>query len=278
MKFNSFYNRQFNSGRGAYSIVTHREYYDSQVTLTDFEFTLVTEFFKKHGVEILVGKVGLDPELAKKTFRSYPSGEEIGLNLVFPKADKPELRLYLSSRAGFKPAAGEVMFVFERADEIWIGGMPQEEWHLKRLEIRKDEDDQEYQHIIQSPVLPVARESKVTSFSRSRTVAVERMKQSDFRCEFDNSHKLFLAKSSGWRYTEVHHIIPIMMQGEFDVSIDVVTNLVCLCPFCHRAIHHAEDSLSREILEKVSEENDILNRFRLEASRLESFYGIESID
>lgn len=37
---------------------------------------------------------------------------------------------------------------------------------------------------------------------------------------------------------EGHHLIPLKFQEEFSNSIDVYANIVCLCPVCHRLLHH----------------------------------------
>ena len=44
---------------------------------------------------------------------------------------------------------------------------------------------------------------------------------------------------------EGHHIIPLRHQEEFNVSLDVYANVICLCPTCHRMLHYArtEDKL-----------------------------------
>ena len=36
---------------------------------------------------------------------------------------------------------------------------------------------------------------------------------------------------------EPHHMIPISMQGLYSSDIDITSNLICLCPNCHKRIH-----------------------------------------
>ena len=47
-----------------------------------------------------------------------------------PKPNKTELRLYLSSRAGFMPKRGDVWFLYESRTDgaLWIGAMPESRW------------------------------------------------------------------------------------------------------------------------------------------------------
>ena len=40
---------------------------------------------------------------------------------------------------------------------------------------------------------------------------------------------------------EAHHLIPLNAQDDFDNSLDVDANIVCLCPNCHRKLHFGEN-------------------------------------
>lgn len=84
MKFGTIQRKMFGTAVGAYSIVTDRENYDSQITLTDYEAEIVLSHFGKNNIH--VGNVKSNLALSKKHFRLFPSGKPISLNLVFPKA------------------------------------------------------------------------------------------------------------------------------------------------------------------------------------------------
>lgn len=125
MLFNSTHNRFFGSCAGAYSVLTETEFRDSQLTFTKDEFNLANTFY---GGRIHCGPVRHDPDGARKQFRVYPTGEYIELNLVYPKPEREELRLYLSERRGFKPRSGDIWFLFEREAELFVGSMSANEW------------------------------------------------------------------------------------------------------------------------------------------------------
>lgn len=125
MLFKSAHNRFFGSCVGAYSALTRTEFKDSQLTLTKDEFGLANVFY---GGRIHCGPVRHDPDGARKQFRLYPTGRYIELNLVYPKPEREELRLYLSGRRGFKPSPGDIWFIFEREAELCIGSMSATEW------------------------------------------------------------------------------------------------------------------------------------------------------
>jgi len=70
----------------------------------------------------------------------------------------------------------------------------------------------------------------------------------DYLCEFNHEHDTFTSKSTDSQYVEAHHLIPFCERWKFDVSIDVIENIVCLCPNCHRQIHLAIDEQKKEML------------------------------
>ena len=59
-----------------------------------------------------------------------------------------------------------------------------------------------------------------------------------YKCEIDATHKSFIAESTQQMYMEGHHAIPLHFQSQFENSLDVYANIVCLCPLCHKQIHH----------------------------------------
>ena len=140
MRFGPVQQNRFGTSDGAYSTVTDTECSDSQITLTDNEKLLVERHFGLGN--ILRGNVRSSRSRAKKKFRLYPSGQDIELNLVYPKQNKEELRLYISKKAGFKPSPGDVWFVFFDGQDLWLGAEGEAIW---RLAARTDDEDERYQ-------------------------------------------------------------------------------------------------------------------------------------
>lgn len=129
MKFGITQFEKFNALSGSYSLVTNREVYDCQITATDAEADLLVGYFHRHNEDIYVGNVHSNRQAAMKRFRLYPNGEYVGLNLVYPKPEKSELRLYIAKRRGFMPAKGQVWFLFvDKHDNLWIGAMDEVQW------------------------------------------------------------------------------------------------------------------------------------------------------
>lgn len=76
--------------------------------------------------------------------------------------------------------------------------------------------------------------------------------QSGDRCAVPTcKHAIFKTKN-GRVYLEAHHLIPISMSHDFSVNIDIPENIICLCPSCHREIHHGEKS--KQIIAELYEE------------------------
>lgn len=75
-----------------------------------------------------------------------------------------------------------------------------------------------------------------------------RKKLHNYRCEIDPSHRTFVARINNMPFVEGHHLIPFCKRNSFDVNIDIVENIVALCPVCHRQIHLATDEQRKELL------------------------------
>jgi 5-methylcytosine-specific restriction enzyme A len=277
MKFGTIQKRKFETSKGAYSRVTDRENYDSQITLTDYEADLVVTHFGKSS--IYVGNVGSNREMSAKQFRLFPDGQRIDLNVVYPKPNKTELRLYISSRAGFKPDGGQIWFIFKKDDDLWIGAMSEIAWRNVSSEVKQDEFDDDYQQTVNDcDNIRISRLKERDTYARDRNIALKRLELSGFTCEYDSTHNLFSSRFSRKPYLEVHHLIPMGLQSEFSRSLDIMNNVFCLCPYCHRAVHHAEEPLAREILKKLSDKRSILDEFSLSVTELFSLYAVEEID
>ena len=181
-----------------------------------------------------------------------------------PKPNKTELRLYLSSRAGFMPQRGDVWFLYESCTDgaLWIGAMPESRWRGINTESLIDKKE----------------EVGNKKFARDPALVKKRMELSRFTCEYNETHKLFVARSTGSRYVEVHHIIPLNFQGEFaSKKLDHINNLYSLCPYCHAAVHHAEGRVARKLLAKMYDDRSIGFHYGISKLNLFQLYSVEEI-
>ncbi len=103
----------------------------------------------------------------------------------------------------------------------------------------------------------------------------EAKEKSKYKCQFDPSHITFVSKSDNNDYVEGHHLIPFSKRKDFDVNIDIVDNIVCLCPNCHRKIHLSVDEERNAIIEKLfnTRKDSLLEQgIFLELEELKSLY------
>lgn len=77
------------------------------------------------------------------------------------------------------------------------------------------------------------------------------LKNSNFTCEYNISHTSFISGLTGKMYVEAHHLIPMSEQEKYDNSLDIVANIVALCPNCHRLVHHGTFNEKSKLIEFV---------------------------
>lgn len=277
MKFGRVQAEKFGTIYGTYSVVTPREFEDSQITLTDYETDLVFSYFGKENIQI--GNVKSNPSLSAKTFRLFPSGAPVTLNVLFPKPAKQELRIYISSSAGYKPAGGDVWFMFVRDGQMWIGSLSESEWRGASSELKQDDGDEVYQREVNdSDAIRIIRLKERDAYARDRNIAIQKLDIAGYACEFDNAHNLFVSRFSKKPYLEVHHLVPLGLQKEYSKSLDTIHNVFCLCPTCHRAVHHANEPYARAILGSLATKSTILEELSLTVPDLFGLYAVEEID
>ena len=273
MEFNTFHKAFFSASDGAFSRVTERENFDSQITLTDKEAEIVIRHF---GIEnINFGNVNSDPQKSSKTFYLYPDFRPISLNLVFPKLHKVELRLYLSSKNGFKPSANEIWFLYQTSNNhLAIGSLPENIWGNLGQD---DLNDSEYQEEIER-VLTTIRELEivpggkiVTSIRNSQTIylrdpklAIARFRKTEYKCEVDSSHKTFIAETTKLPFMEAHHFIPMKFQSAFATPLDNFSNVISLCPNCHRGIHHGVVDYKYDLISKIYKTREDMHHYHID--------------
>lgn len=109
--------------------------------------------------------------------------------------------------------------------------------------IELQETEAEYSRQPQEKVL--VEEKSLTEKMLPKRDPVKRknsMVLAGYRCEIDPSHRSFISRGTGQLYVESHHLIPMEFYDDFDYSLDVEENIVCLCSNCHNEIHYGQDN------------------------------------
>lgn len=278
MRFGPVQKDYFLALDGAYSIVTEREVYDSQITLTGEEVDVVAGYFGPSGIH--QGNVRSNPKAALKLFSLFNGAEksfDVALNLVYCKDDKSELRLYLR-KDQFKPEPGEIWFIYVSNDKrLCLGSMDEEKW---RSLGREDFDDEKYIADIYDEPKPIqyVNVAPGKALKRDPSLAIVRFKATGHKCEADPSHNLFTSRLTGMPFLEAHHLFPIKYQSSFKSSLDILENIIALCPFCHRLIHHATVGETRPLIEKLFDTRPKLeSSLQVNKRMLFRFYNCEKI-
>ena len=277
----------FNASDGAGSPVTKTEFGDSQVTLDKDEKRVL---FSKIP-ESAVPRGSVKSNSAKKfPFRVFNKRKNSLLHVNFPKQKKSELRLYLSSREGFKPSIGDYWFIFREnsSNDIVVGYVDEERWKLSQnkslgalgkpvpLAPSVDPRDEKYQQDIYDPTPKSSSIVVSHQTTRDFNLARKALANAHYLCEIDPKHKTFTS-IRGTNYVEAHHLIPISATKELSVNLDFLENIVSLCPNCHRAIHHAALEERKWLVEGLFSKREklIANRgINLSLAEISSFYGI----
>ncbi|MGM1022994.1 MAG: MrcB family domain-containing protein [Bacillota bacterium] len=108
--------------------------------------------------------------------------------------------------------------------------------------------------------------------------AAKALIMANFKCAVDANHATFTSKKTNKPYVEAHHLLPIYLQQDFDKNLDRVTNIVSLCPNCHRLLHHGDDNERHSLILKLfSERRDALERLGIEITptQLLKAYNVE---
>ena len=82
------------------------------------------------------------------------------------------------------------------------------------------------------PKYPRKREVVTDVYERNPYVVAKSLQRANGNCEDCSQPAPFLRKSDSTPYLEVHHIIPLSQGGE-----DTLSNVIALCPNCHRKVH-----------------------------------------
>lgn len=85
----------------------------------------------------------------------------------------------------------------------------------------------------------------ITRDSKQKMIA---FLKANYSCEANCNHELFKNETNNFNYVEAHHLIPLAFQKNFEQSLDVFSNIISLCPSCHRKIHFGKKDEKKKLL------------------------------
>ncbi len=117
---------------------------------------------------------------------------------------------------------------------------------------------------------------------RDPRLAHEVIRKANYLCVYDNAHLTFKNKYGHW-YMEAHHLIPCIPENADRFwksdkrNIDSASNIVSLCPTCHRKIHYGSVAEKRDMIEHLyNRQKDKLHTagFRITKEELMELYKV----
>lgn len=91
----------------------------------------------------------------------------------------------------------------------------------------------------------------IKQWKRDSSIVDNIIKNSNYKCEYDQKHEYFKSNKTQKNYVEGHHLIPMEYQDKFKYSLDVPSNVVSLCVVCHKMLHHGLISDKEIIVKKL---------------------------
>ncbi|MFN9691760.1 MAG: HNH endonuclease [Vampirovibrionales bacterium] len=177
---------------------------------------------------------------AKRIFQRGLEYQALELCLNAPKLD-----------VQIKKHAQDYLNEADQADQYMTSNHFQET--INRLKLEDLEENDPLQLV---PIeIPKKSLSFIERIQRKACVVTEALIKAEYKCALDESHQTFIQKRSGNPYMEAHHLIPLKAQHRFGYSLDVPSNVVSLCPNCHRKVHYADSSVQKEVLESLLEKH-----------------------
>lgn len=86
-------------------------------------------------------------------------------------------------------------------------------------------------------------------YTRNPKFSKAALKNANYECEINPQHQTF--NNGKHQYMEGHHIVPMSLQDYYEISLDVPSNIISVCPNCHRALHYGDSSIKIEYLNLI---------------------------
>jgi hypothetical protein len=104
---------------------------------------------------------------------------------------------------------------------------------------------------------PVFEETERGRYRRSAALAELVRQRADYQCIVNTDDCVTFLGANGTPYIEVHHIIPMAMQGSTGYNLDRVANMVAICVACHTKLHKGSRQIAAEVLTLLLERYEV---------------------
>lgn len=175
-----------------------------------------------------------------------------------------EFKKFNRERSNFYSAALTSYLAYLR----FLNEKIEDEYDFSDIDILVKEENPEY--VIEK------KKKLVWSFDRNVSVINIAKYRDEYTCQYDKNHKTFKT-IQGKNYVEVLHLVPLSAQKLFDDSIDILENVICLCPNCYAKIHFSDYSIREKMLNHLYDiKTDDFERanIKIDKKELKSLYQI----
>lgn len=227
------YSIQFNYLIRELPLVAKGNYYYEKSGISEPENTLILFKFKSEiiGKGFLLGK-DID------SYGKYLKFESNSISIFVPALTIEELRKVWSDfkEYGQSKKKLDIQFLDKFQNLITnrdLKNISDEELFQLQVELCPNAIE-----VLDTPVLKAEKNnSSISYYKRNATISKSAIINSNYTCELNQEHKYFVSKFTGQNYVEAHHLIPYEYQCVFEFSLDVDSNILSLCPVCHKLLH-----------------------------------------
>lgn len=244
------------------------EFIESMFYNTRLKYTYSSrDDFYRCAISDNYGATGLNHQVnGRLSFRCFPKSAQISVRINFNQK-----YLSLINEAGFKLYGNEDSRYLIAQKKLKLGVVNFleiselfcsliESGILEKLKEEKEDDDifslwlnnslvdafKNKQSELYQPADKINWTKKQTyeRYHRDSSLAYKVKEQAKHKCAVDEAHGTFIAKQKSASteehtpYMEAHHLVPMSLQGDYKVPLDVIENMLCLCPHCHREFHY----------------------------------------
>ena len=129
-----------------------------------------------------------------------------------------------------------------------------DEEYLKAVLEQEDSDDEidfSFDNIQPKKIVKIEEGglSAKPKYKRDPKIGKNVLAAVNHKCAVSANHPSFIKKGTKHAYMELHHLIPMKYQDDFEQSLDNEANVVSLCSNCHNQIHYGEGA--DELIKKL---------------------------
>lgn len=131
--------------------------------------------------------------------------------------------------------------------------------YQQQIQQNSEEREEENLNAFIKRARPNKLSKKLKYYSRNPKYSKVALKLAKYKCEINPEHETF--HNGKHSYMEGHHLIPMSQQDFYTISLDVPSNIISLCPTCHKALHYGNHLIKKEYLMKLFHQREsILNK------------------